>query len=343
MKKILRSILILICSFTLGCLCYFGEIDIALVLVLTAAICAMYFSYGIFFTALFTSIGAGLRKTVDFNLSVEGHIGYYTFMVLLNFAFFMIIVAISAQFKFVPLLIFGILADKLIKECKVIKGKIKEKDVDYYRDIPCNGNLFEIYYIAYQYGIANSEIDLIGAILLKWIKEKRIAIIDNKYIKFFKYFYMNKWDNDNEKKLYEILYMASSDGILEKKEMQKWCNNHVGSLYQWFKSFMSDERRDLVNNQEILTVKVRNKIKYYDTEEMLDKGKKICGLKKFFNNYTRLYDREIKEVELFEEYLIVAQMLGVGKKINKQFKYLYPGNIEEFNLSTAVNLFIRMH
>ena len=49
-------------------------------------------------------------------------------------------------------------------------------DLDYYRDIPCNGNLFRAYYIAYNYGLLKNKTDILGAIILKWLKDSLIKL-----------------------------------------------------------------------------------------------------------------------------------------------------------------------
>ena len=46
-------------------------------------------------------------------------------------------------------------------------------------------------------------------------------------------------------------------------------------------------------------------------------------------DYTLIKDREAIEVELFEDYLIFAQMLGIAKKVAKEFKDLYPEIMEQ--------------
>ena len=46
-------------------------------------------------------------------------------------------------------------------------------------------------------------------------------------------------------------------------------------------------------------------------------------------DFTLIPNREAIEVALFEEYLVFAQMLGIAKKVAKQFKDLYPHLIEE--------------
>ena len=43
-------------------------------------------------------------------------------------------------------------------------------------------------------------------------------------------------------------------------------------------------------------------------------------------------------MELFEEYLIFAQMLGIAKQVSKQFKELYPDLIEQTNYGSYDNI-----
>ena len=111
-------------------------------------------------------------------------------------------------------------------------GKNIPKDVPYYRDIPCNGDIFRAYYIAYQYGIAKKDTDILGAIILKWMKqgvirteqkekgtifkkEDTVVILgENSNIEF---------DNFREKEIFNMMLEASGDGILENKEFEKWC------------------------------------------------------------------------------------------------------------------------
>ena len=48
------------------------------------------------------------------------------------------------------------------------------------------------------------------------------------------------------------------------------------------------------------------------------------GLKKFLLNSSLISERAYKEIELWEEYLIFAQLLGIAKEVNRQFSTLYP-------------------
>jgi len=232
------------------------------------------------------------------------------------------------------LFIVSLVACKLIKEKKVLKGKIKKSQVEYYRDIPCNKDLFKSYYLAYQYGLIKNETDLLGAIILKWIKEKKASVIDkdfdnkNDYIKIEREHSSWVWDNTLEKQLYLMMYEASGDGILEKKELKKWCNNKFNKLFTWFNNVLDCMQQELIKNNEIILEKKGGVIKYNASDSLFEEAQQICGLKKYLEDFSLIHEREAIEVHLYEEYLILAQMLGIAKKVSKQFNELYPQILE---------------
>ena len=41
-------------------------------------------------------------------------------------------------------------------------------------------------------------------------------------------------DNENEKKLFDIMYKASGDGLLETKELEKWAKRHYSEFFSVF-------------------------------------------------------------------------------------------------------------
>ena len=71
---------------------------------------------------------------------------------------------------------------------------------------------------------------------------------------------------------------------------------------------------------------------------MKEEALKLAGLKKYLLDYTLIKDREAIEVEIFEDYLIYAQVLGISKQVSKQFKELYPDIIEQTNYNSYDNL-----
>ncbi|WP_281714911.1 hypothetical protein, partial [Parabacteroides johnsonii] len=79
---------------------------------------------------------------------------------------------------FWPVLIFAIILSKSKSDSLDfgVDGKKIPKDVAYFRDIPCNSNLHRAYFIAYQYGILKNKTDVLGAIILKWIKDSLVRV-----------------------------------------------------------------------------------------------------------------------------------------------------------------------
>lgn len=232
------------------------------------------------------------------------------------------------------------------------EGKKIPKDVPYFRDIPCNKDLYRAYYISNQYGIPKNKTDLLGAIILKWLKDSLIKIEKKDVGTIFKkndtVIVLNETNpelikNLKERKLFKMLVEASKDGILENKEFEKWCKNHYSTILSWFEDILKEEKNKLVDEgliicEEKKTLKIFKTKQYTATPELKQEALELAGLKKYLLEYTLITDREALEVHLFEEYLILAQMMGIAKTVAKEFKELYPNIIEESNFYSYDNI-----
>ena len=228
-------------------------------------------------------------------------------------------------------------------------GKKIPKDVPYYRDIPCNGDIFKVYYIAYQYGLVKKKTDILGAIILKWLKEGIIRTEQkNGGIVFKKEETLiilgeetdKKFDNELESSIFHMMREASKDGILENNEFEKWCRKSYEKILNWFDKILETEHDKLVE-EGLLIKTTKNSIfgdKYEATQKLKDIALQIAGLKRFLLDYSLIQERKAIEVELFEDYLIYAQILGIAKEVSKQFKELYPDFIEQTNYGSYDNL-----
>lgn len=228
-------------------------------------------------------------------------------------------------------------------------GKKIPKDVPYFRDIPCNGDIFKVYYIAYQYGIVKKKTDILGAIILKWLKEGIIRTEQKNSGKVFKKEEIliilgeeadKKFDNELESSLFHMMREASEDGILENNEFEKWCRKSYEKILNWFDKILKTEHDKFVG-EGLLIETTKNSIfgdKYEATQELKDIALQIAGLKRFLLDYSLIQERKAIEVKLFEDYLIYAQILGIAKEVSKQFKELYPDFIEQTNYGSYDNL-----
>ena len=235
------------------------------------------------------------------------------------------------------------------------EGKKMPFDLPYYRDIPCNKDIFRAYYIGYNYGLLKKKTDLLGAIILKWLKDSVIRMEQKGEKGIFKkeniLIYLNETNpeatitNEKEKRLFKMLYEASKDGILENKEFEKWCNKSYSRILRWFDNILEEQKRILVKEgmitiEEKKTLKIfKNKI-HTATPELKQEAMQLAGLKKFLKEYTLIKDREAIEVTLFEEYLIYAQMMGIAKQVAKDFKEVYPEIIEQSKFNSYDNIII---
>lgn len=226
--------------------------------------------------------------------------------------------------------------------------KIKLHEVTYFRDIPCEGDLYYAYWIMIKYNILKEDEcknGIVGAILLKWIKEGYIELSktrgglfnlkDNKYAIIFKNVdtpeFMEK--NETEKYLMRMFRQASGDNdILEAKEFEKWCKENHSTMNRWFDTLINDTSIKLQQKRLILeNITTSKKLwktktiitKYVDTS-VRETALNLLGLKKFLLDYSLIPDRQNIEVHILENYLVFAQLLGIADKVEEQFSKLYP-------------------
>lgn len=237
-----------------------------------------------------------------------------------------------------------------------IEGAKIPKDVPYFREIPCKKDIFRAYYIGYQYKIIKNKTDILGAIILKWLKDSLIRLEQKEGGLIFKkentVIVLNETRPSNftdyrEQELFRMLYDASKDGVLENKEFEIWCKNSYHKILSWFDSIIKQEREKLVQEGLITVGEKKTFIfkskQYVATPELRQEALELAGLKRYLNEYTLIAEREAIEVRLFEEYLVYAQMMGIAKKVAQEFKELYPQIIEESCYNSYDNIvFIHM-
>ena len=221
-------------------------------------------------------------------------------------------------------------------------GNKVPKDTPNFRDIPCKGDIFRAYFIANNYNLMKKKTDFLGAVLLKWLKENKISLRKQEVGKVFKKedttIILNntiKLDNSYEKELYDMFYEASKDGILEEKEFERWCTNHYSKILDWFDNVLDYERDELIK-EGIITKETIKKFgftanQYVVNPSLMEEAKELKGLKQFLEEFTLIDKREAIEVELFEQYLMFAQILGIAKQVASQFKKLYPDIIKDYS------------
>ena len=288
----------------------------------------------------------GATKYVDSNDSEED-IGLATFIIIFTVGLWSVIVVALGKSGTFDTTSFNY----------GLEGKRIPRDIAYYRDIPCKKDIFRAYYIGYQYGLLKNKTDILGAIILKWLKDGLIKIEQKETGTIFKkentvvVLKETKPEqiiDEMEKQLFKMLYEASIDGYLENKEFEKWCSKSYSKILSWFDTIIEREKQKLVDEglitiEEKVNFKIFKSKIYTATPELKQEAIELAGLKRYLNEYTLIKDRQAIEVQLFEEYLIYAQIMGIAKKVAKEFKDLYPEIIEQSNFNSYDNIvFIHM-
>jgi len=242
---------------------------------------------------------------------------------------------------FIPLYLMARNRGNTYKTKYIGKRNIRVNEVDYYRDIPCNKDIILIYYLLKVYSTIDNEKlkkRLVGAYILKWILEDKVEYIDGKL--HFKYDYKerlldknSRYNNTLEDDLFRMFVSSTnSNKILEKNEFKKYCKKNFRTLNSWFNSVSDSGRSYYFANKYITTEqKVINNILRKENrwitvynEVLRNEAVKVIGLNKFLLDFGRMYEKGSIEVELWNYYLICAELFGIADKVKKEMKHLIP-------------------
>lgn len=293
----------------------------------------------------------------------------YSFKELLSFIFSILFYLISGPVGLI--IVFCVLAkvkgkDWLLGSSKASGqlqfgqyGRILPEDnqINYWREIPCNKDLERAYWVCYQYNVVSEKTlrqGIIGAILLKWIRNGYVTVSktkkglfsfkDNNYaIDFTK---MTHADNEIENSLFNMLVSASGfNKILEAKEFSKWSKNNYSKVNSWFSTIIYKEQYYL-EQQGLITSTTEETTGMFGRKKTIiiknvnpqlrEEAIQLKGLKKFLLDFSMMPEREYFEVHVWEEYLIFAQLLGIADKVEEQFSKLYPNFNQETLLNTEI-------
>ena len=221
------------------------------------------------------------------------------------------------------------------------QGKKLPKDDFMFHELPCGKDIYRAYWLATNYKLIKKPTDFLGAVLLKWTKEGKVIVESETKGKVFKKeetkIHMQEnitLDNENEESLYKYMYRASKDGILESHEFESWCKTNYSTILGWFDKALDYESDILINEGKLVECEKKNMKVFTSTvykvdPSMYEQANYLRGLKNFFNDLGNMKDKEVIEVQMWEEYLMYAQIFGVADKVAKQFKEMYPNVITD--------------
>ena len=205
------------------------------------------------------------------------------------------------------------------------RRSISARDISYYRDIPCNKDIYRFYYLAKVYGLVKKDTDFLGALLLKWLNDMTIRpyINEKGYIAGLDFSKDMVCENYLEKNIYDAFKESTGTNyILTPKLFKKWNKEYGGIIFSYLELIMYD----LDNMYNLGDLIVNEKV----SDNLHKEAMEIMGLKKFLVEFSRIPDKEVKDIKLWNEYLIYGQILDIADKVDKDFRILYPNNYIDY-------------
>ena len=205
--------------------------------------------------------------------------------------------------------------------------KEMERDLNWYRDIPLDGNLIRANSMLQGYEVFTNDNkdNLLSAMVLRMIRTGTLRI-ENHYIaptglkkllgkegKNQDCIVIGDYNQNNRllkseplKNLYDIFVLAAGDDrILQPKELRKWMTNHESEVLSFLK-----------------TIKPTMSLK--DCKRDIEEVKQVFGLRKFLADFTLANERHLSEVALWNDYLVYATLFGIGEQVMKDMKQINP-------------------
>lgn len=279
--------------------------------------------------------------TFEYNYGTDGNNSTFDIIfIILNFA-------ISFILPF-GIVIFGIYQAKTMGYGYINNKTISKKNTPMFREIPCNKDIYYANALIKLNNFGYKESNILGAIILKWVKEKKITFknktegIFNKETSLIDLTGNPIFDNDLEKQLFDIMYTASNDGILETKELEKWCKKNYSKFFNLFKKIENRKIDELEEQGHIYKRKNKQECKKKNVmdDTIYEDSKKLYGLKLYLEEFSKMDTKEVLEVHIWDEYLMFAYLFGIADKVAKQLKNMYPEIIEQMDFDYDTIIFI---
>ena len=225
---------------------------------------------------------------------------------------------------------------------KIITKNLK-KDIDPKEML--HGDIFEINYIAYMYGIIDKKENIIFAIILKWLNSGIIKIRyseeknkrDKLQIELIKGYDIDL-DNSKEKELYELLYIASNNEVVDYKKLRNWCKSNFNKYFNWIKDLMKEQRIKLKAQGLIKRKRKILSIQYIETELLKKKAIEIAKFKNLLSNFDIYQNKILNESTNFEDLMIFIHLFGISKTFNKKNQEIYCEMVNKTQGYTYENL-----
>jgi len=224
----------------------------------------------------------------------------------------------------------------------------------YCQELPFEGSIGATYARLCEIYNTNSG-SIIGCFLLKWLQAGQVEMINADYgeptIK------LRATTPDLplfEASLYRIFMEAAGhDMILRNKDFKKWVRKNLNEIQRWLSEYLSFYKKELIQMGvcEEVTIKRRfrksEETELRDTPLAQDMTLRAFGFKRYLEDFTSVNERGAQEGgqpgagcsdwpfqsvnesevrEVWDQYLVFAQLFGIADRVATQFKEFYPNN-----------------
>lgn len=226
------------------------------------------------------------------------------------------------------------------KDKKEVLG-VLPKSVQWYRDIPLQGNLPAAEYILLRLAVHSRNLPL--ALIMRMIHKGYIEVsrdLEGTARLTLKPKAPAGLDYISSS-LYDFMIAAAGENlILEEKEFSRWASSHDTKIYSWNESTEESGKNFLKDKGYLKS--------YTFTESGQEEARHLLGLKKFLEEFTLIDEREAIEANLWREYMVYAALMGVAERVAKQLRDVAPAmlssalpcSLEDYTsiLATATSL-----
>lgn len=190
-----------------------------------------------------------------------------------------------------------------------------KKDVDWYREIPFNGNLSTANDVLNKLRFGTADYDhLLSACVIKLVNLGALGIEShpNREGKVVPAFVVKKWDGKGDahillRKIYTIFELAAGkDTVLEPWEL---------------KAYMKDKHNQSTIDSFLNTL---HGVKTVNLSANKDEVRRLMGLKKYLSEFTLLSERGVQEGKLWKDYMVYATLFGNAKRVIKEMRKINP-------------------
>ncbi len=221
------------------------------------------------------------------------------------------------------------------------------KDINYNRRVPMDHSIEQNLFALTNGGEYISPQNVLNAYILRMMlanaieikKEIKVGALGETNEKISLVINRNTPIHDQStKELFDLIVSASGvDNVLVAKEMDAWSSRNTNKLEYWYRTV--DARGELGFRKRNGYYVQREDTTYGRTRgyRMTDTGRQLIiqalGFKKYLEDFTLLAERETREVELWDEYLVFAGLFGIADEVSAEMGRLYPS----FVSNSAIN------